>query len=235
MKNCICRIGFKGARRLAGRITLLLLLAGAALWSGQPLHAASRQWTGDDSGLWSDPDNWFPVGVPQNGDSLTFPAVGPLDATSMVNDLTGLTVDSMTFTAGGYALNGNALTFIQGITDNHAQWRAECGFAPWLHSDVERCVHRAQRWNADRCVQPVLISFECGQHAVEQQSHLRPSRCHQCHSSAGGNADVKRADPRGRLADLLAYEFKRYLSRGVQFGSLLDELDGPFREHYGDQ
>ena len=119
MKDFVIRAGLKDARSRMGCILLLFLLAGFVLWPGQPLHAASRQWTGDDSGLWSDPDNWFPVGAPQNGDNLTFPTVGPLDATSMVNDLTGRTVGTMTFTAGGYALNGNALTFSQGITDNH--------------------------------------------------------------------------------------------------------------------
>ena len=56
----------------------------------------------------------------QNGESLTFPTPGLFDATSMVNDLAGVTVDAMTLTAGRYLLNGNALIFIQGVTDNHS-------------------------------------------------------------------------------------------------------------------
>ena len=89
MKNCICHIGFKGARRLAGRITLLLLIARSVLWPGQPLVAADRAWTGNASGLWSDPRNWDPAGPPQDGDWLTFQQ----DAnTTMVNDLVGLSV-----------------------------------------------------------------------------------------------------------------------------------------------
>lgn len=107
MKNCICHIGFKGARTLAGRITMLLLLAGAVLWLGRPLAAAERRWTGNASGLWSNPNNWDPAGSPQNGDRLVFEQNSN---TSMVNDLVDLSVTSMEFVSHDYRLSGNALT-----------------------------------------------------------------------------------------------------------------------------
>src|SRR6185503_8464073 len=62
---------------------------------------------------------WSPTGVPQNGDSLTFPGGNPFTERSMVNDMS-LTLNTITFTGGGYTLNGNSLTFSQGITDNHS-------------------------------------------------------------------------------------------------------------------
>jgi autotransporter-associated beta strand protein len=94
-------------------------LAFALCSVGLPAAATTRVWLGVTAN-WSNPNNWSPFGVPQNGDSLTFPDVSPVGEDSMVNDLANLTVNTMTFTAGGYALNGNALTLSQGITDNHS-------------------------------------------------------------------------------------------------------------------
>ena len=48
-----------------------------------------RNWTGANSANWSDPNNWSPIGVPQNGDELVFGYVDDSNK-SMVNDLTGL-------------------------------------------------------------------------------------------------------------------------------------------------
>src|SRR6266498_5794023 len=60
--------------------TVLLALA-------MPVGAVTRIWLGETA-LWSNPDNWSPNGVPQNGDFLTFPDGGnPFTVRSMNNDL----------------------------------------------------------------------------------------------------------------------------------------------------
>ena len=120
-------------RASAVRAQVKLLFYGLALacflaWPVIPADAAPRTWQGTTA-LWSNPGNWSPSGVPQNGDSLTFPDISPFGVVSMNNDLANLSLDTITFTAGGYTLNGNAITFIQGITDNHvgALNRVNCG------------------------------------------------------------------------------------------------------------
>jgi autotransporter-associated beta strand protein len=120
-------------RASAVRARAKLLFFGLALacflaWPILPADAAPRTWLGNTS-LWSNPGNWSPSGVPQNGDALTFPDISPFGVVSMNNDLANLSLDTITFTAGGYLLNGNTITFIQGITDNHVGTlnRVNCG------------------------------------------------------------------------------------------------------------
>jgi len=103
-------------RPLVKLILLGLLLAHDA----GTAQGATRTWNGSEDSAWSNPDNWSPTGVPQNGEFLVFPDISPFGQDSMNNDLPNLTVNNMTFTAGGYSLGGNTLTFIQGITDNHS-------------------------------------------------------------------------------------------------------------------
>ncbi len=99
---------------------LLLVLCGG-LGECPRANAAARLWIGaGPNGLWSTAANWNPAGAPQNGDSLTFPIGNPFTVRSMVNDLANLTFDTLSFTGAGYTLDGNALTLIQGVTDNHA-------------------------------------------------------------------------------------------------------------------
>ena len=57
-------------------------------------NVVSRSWTGAVNGNWSNPNNWSPAGVPQNGESLYF---RDDSNSSMVNDLTGLVIDGMVF------------------------------------------------------------------------------------------------------------------------------------------
>jgi len=54
-----------------------------------------RTWTGADSPNWSDPNNWNPIGVPQNGETLYFQ--GNDSNESMVNDLENLSLTEMAF------------------------------------------------------------------------------------------------------------------------------------------
>src|SRR5580765_1136055 len=72
-----------------------------------PLVAATRTWTGTNSGLWSDPGNWGGT-VPSSGDALVFP-LGLVFNKSMTNDLVGFGTDSITFTGNGYTLDGNSI------------------------------------------------------------------------------------------------------------------------------
>jgi autotransporter-associated beta strand protein len=79
--------------------------------------AASLSWTGQgDNHNWSDGRNWSPGRAPINGDSLTFP-----DNTIMSvpnNDLSGLSIKSLTFTGGNNYINGNLFTVTQAIHQN---------------------------------------------------------------------------------------------------------------------
>lgn len=86
-------------RTLAKTLLLGLLLAGAGHWATLPLQGAIRSWTGDGSGnLWSDPGNWSPEGIPQDGEDLVFRYTALVfDPDPMFNDLTNLTVRSLTF------------------------------------------------------------------------------------------------------------------------------------------
>ena len=72
-----------------------------------PLVAATRTWTGTNSGLWSDPGNWGGT-APVTGDALVFPS-GPIFNKSTTNDLVGFATDTITFTGSGYTLDGNAI------------------------------------------------------------------------------------------------------------------------------
>ncbi|HEX4123020.1 MAG TPA: hypothetical protein VH619_20580 [Verrucomicrobiae bacterium] len=68
----------------------------------------ARTWTGTDSGYWGDPNNWNPYGVPQTGDYLVFGGNDSND--TMTNDITGLSVDGLSFGEVSYVLKGNPLT-----------------------------------------------------------------------------------------------------------------------------
>ena len=94
---------------------MLIVLTTVA--SIQPLEAATKTWQGNNvSFAWSDPDNWNPPGVPQDGDDLVFQAtVIASHFGLMINDLTNLSVGKLSFTVNALAgvdwqLTGNALT-----------------------------------------------------------------------------------------------------------------------------
>ena len=60
--------------------------------------AIERSWRGGNGpsgGNWSNPQNWFPNGVPQNGDDLEF--LSGQATTFLNNDMPGLVVTSLTF------------------------------------------------------------------------------------------------------------------------------------------
>ncbi|MFH0986331.1 MAG: filamentous hemagglutinin N-terminal domain-containing protein, partial [Candidatus Omnitrophota bacterium] len=82
-------------------------------------------WTGTNSALWNDGGNWSGLGgaAPGAGDDLVFPDVsGGSNRYSLTNDyLAGTPFNSLTFTASGYTLAGNAIELgAGGITDSAA-------------------------------------------------------------------------------------------------------------------
>ena len=99
--------------RIAG-----FLLAAVLVFFATPLCAISREWTGAVSANWSEPNNWNPAGIPQNGDGLVFD-VDDAPHRSMVNDLPNLSVNFLNFLEDqDYALSGNSLTFTNTIIFN---------------------------------------------------------------------------------------------------------------------
>jgi autotransporter-associated beta strand protein len=89
-----CRILGRIASRSAriGCGVAWFLLIGAGLGAAQ---AETRTWTGASSLLWSNPANWSPAGVPQDGDDLVFSSTTSL--TSENNLPTVVTLHSLRF------------------------------------------------------------------------------------------------------------------------------------------
>jgi fibronectin-binding autotransporter adhesin len=88
----------------------MLMGSATALWA--------RNWTGAASANWSDPNNWSPVGVPTNGDSVAF----GLDSDShraMINDLTNLKLSEVDFANNAYQLDGNSIEILGGLSDGN--------------------------------------------------------------------------------------------------------------------
>ena len=101
-----------------------LALAGLFLAVLPSQAPAINIWTGNDpnpanGNLWSEPLNWL-AGVPIDGDDLFFGAV-PGPSTSSLDDISGLSINSIIFTADAPAyrlviVSGKALT-IAGVGD----------------------------------------------------------------------------------------------------------------------
>ena len=83
-------------------------------WNSGP-GSAPRVWTGGSSSdsNWSTAANWNEV-VPVSGDSLIFEGTA---RQANVNDLTGLSITSLTFNNGGFNLSGNPLLNVGVITN----------------------------------------------------------------------------------------------------------------------
>jgi len=93
------------SRRIGGTLTVLALLMVFSVSHAQVGQLYS--WTGAASDLWSNPNNWTPVGTPANGDSVAFPS-GASNLTN-TNDLTGLELVDISLNTSGYTLNGNSV------------------------------------------------------------------------------------------------------------------------------
>src|SRR5262249_16495697 len=86
---------------LRGAIVVIVLMTLA-----NDAGAATRTWTGTNSGLWSDAGNWGGT-APVAGDDLVFPSGGLNQYTT--NDLSAGTIFHSITLAEGYVLNGNAI------------------------------------------------------------------------------------------------------------------------------
>ena len=78
---------------------------------------ATREWIAHftDNPIWSNPGNWQPQGVPQNGDELVFHSTveEPSPRQDMINDLVGLEVRNLYFCGYGWMLSGNELKLLE--------------------------------------------------------------------------------------------------------------------------
>jgi len=96
--------------------TFLVSCLACVVVSSSP--AAVKEWTGNASGFWSNPNNWNPPGAPAADESLNFSA----DANSvMINDVPNLSVRELVFERD-YILSGNPITLL-GSSNNFARIR----------------------------------------------------------------------------------------------------------------
>ena len=93
---------------VTGKQFICSLVVASLYMVGTAANAGSHTWSGASDGNWSNPANWVAGGPPANGESVTlvFPA-SQGNMGTMHNDLTGLTVTSMTFGDTAYIVAGN--------------------------------------------------------------------------------------------------------------------------------
>src|SRR5262249_161306 len=95
--------------RVVKKFQILTLTSIAVSICAGQARAGTHTWSGAASGLWSVPGNWASGGPPTNGESplhRIFPSVAQrLHAT---NDISGLQLDSLTFSGLDYILYGLA-------------------------------------------------------------------------------------------------------------------------------
>jgi len=91
--------------------TILILSMLAAPWKVQ---ATSRTWTGTSGNNWSTNGNWSPAAKPVKNDSLIFSGAH----TVSTNDISGLTLGTITFSTSGFTVSGNSLSLTSGISNN---------------------------------------------------------------------------------------------------------------------
>ncbi len=140
MKTCITTPWPQAGSRCswAKIVFLRLWLTSALCCLALSANAATRSWTrpgGTNLWLWSDPANWDPHGLPQNGEDLWFS--DPLSADLLMNnDLPNLTVRSLGFAIADIGdasvhLYGNPLGISYGIFNTE---HFECQV--YIHCDV---------------------------------------------------------------------------------------------------
>lgn len=102
------------------RFSALIAGLSAVLWLGFtiPSRAASVSiWDGSDSGNWSGAGNWVFNGRPADGNDVVFPP-GP-SRLMTTNDITGLTVNMVTFSGAGYRVFGTTSIQLPEINVTH--------------------------------------------------------------------------------------------------------------------
>ncbi len=101
-----------------------LALAAVIVGMNWPANAATRTWTGGAGPApnWSIPLNWD-TGVPQNGDTVVFPANLPSTAWYSFNDLSDRSLAAISFSGAGsaqYVVVGFPVTITGSISDTHS-------------------------------------------------------------------------------------------------------------------
>jgi hypothetical protein len=121
---------FQSIDRLRQRVRsqrILWLAAIVACVAGLQGRVALAQatWTGTASGAWSTGSNWVGTPPANSGTSaLVFVSATSGSAITATNDLTGLTVSSLTLgSPRDMTLAGNAITLSGGITNNTGSWQ----------------------------------------------------------------------------------------------------------------
>lgn len=100
------------------RLTILsTILIALTLSIATRANATTYSWTGAASNVWPNQNNWNPIGVPSNGDSVVF----PLAASNLtnINDLApGTSLVAVAFNGGGYTINGNGIVLTISLTSS---------------------------------------------------------------------------------------------------------------------
>jgi len=105
-----------GNNRALFRIGLLAALAALFWGSASPLFGQTFTWNGAGADSnWSTTANWTNASAPVSGGSLLFSGTTKQNNT---NDLSGLSMTTLTFSSAGFNINGNPLTLAGNITDN---------------------------------------------------------------------------------------------------------------------
>ncbi len=131
MPGTTCR----GWKRL---IALACAAASLVVLGIEDAAAATRQWDGSSSTLWSDPANWVGDVAPVNGDDLLFPTFGANPTNQ--NDIPGLQVNSVRFMVTSYLITGQPITLgAGGMFASNGTGTSAWGLATALSA--------AQTWN----------------------------------------------------------------------------------------
>ena len=101
-------------RWLASAVAICMVAGTFSAWG------ATKTWNGTAGGSdynWNTPANWNEGSVPTTGDDIILPAVTG-GALNPQNNITGLSVHSITFTGGGYTVSGNAVSISSGFVNS---------------------------------------------------------------------------------------------------------------------
>jgi hypothetical protein len=102
-------------------LALLALCAILAAGLPTPAHAATREWSGQGNGNWTDSRNWAGNVAPVASDDLIFP--GSAASKFTINTFPSSTkFRSILFAGAGYTVGGNRIGLTNGITTTNAQF-----------------------------------------------------------------------------------------------------------------
>jgi PKD domain len=100
------------------RVSCVACAAALALLLATPARAGVHVWSGAMSFSWSNPGNWS-GGAPTAIETSVVLVFPPAATKISVNDISGLTVDTLTIADGGYTISGDAISLGTGITTSN--------------------------------------------------------------------------------------------------------------------